>query len=92
MKNLIITFLVLASINSLAEAKNSEKFLEIKTHVVKMGMGADKMYRLELREFAAVYHAEERFASCLQKSIKENKEATLRVSVQSLIVQECKVN
>ena len=79
--------------NVFAESKNhlKEKPLSIKSHVVRMLMESDKTYRLQLREYAAVYHADEKFASCLQRSIKENKEASLVVSSQSLIVRECKV-
>ena len=97
MKKIItfIGFILLLSMttNLYAETKNhlKEKPLIIKSHIVRMLLESDKTYRLELREYAAVYHADEKFSSCLQRSIKENKEASLVVSSQSLIVRECKV-
>ncbi|MBC7712776.1 MAG: hypothetical protein H7177_05530 [Rhizobacter sp.] len=87
MKTLIALILIFSTTTAFAE-----KSLEIKTHVVKMAMDGNNMYRLELREFAAVYHADEKFAPCLQTSIKEKKQAMLKVTAQSLVVLECKVN
>lgn len=96
MKKIILMLAALFTVNSFdlfAEIKKdqSEKSLTIKAHVVKMLMDGKKLYRLELREFAAVYHAEEKFAPCLSKSIKEDKEVSLTISSQSLIVLECKI-
>lgn len=95
MKKLIIftlvAFMTAISTKLHAEEKThrSEKSLTFKAHIVKILMGGDKLYKLELREFAAVYHAEDKFFPCLEKSIKENKEVTLTVTSQSLVVMEC---
>ena len=91
-KFLFFTFLFSTCL--LAEDKKhlKEKPLTIKTIVVKMQLDHKKMYRLELQEFAAVYHAEERFADCLKRSVKENRKVSLVVSSQSLIIRECKVD
>lgn len=79
--------------NLFADTKKviEEKPMTINSHVVNMLLDGHNMYRLELREYAAVYRAEEKFVSCLQQSIKENKKVTLIVSSQSLIVKECKI-
>ena len=95
MKKLIFfAVLFLVSNNVFAKTKNhlEEKSLSIKSHVVRMILDANKMFRLELREYAAVYHADEKFLDCLQQSMKENKVVSLTISSQSLIVRECKID
>lgn len=92
MKNLILIICFLTSTNLIAESKQVEKTLILKNHVVKMTLQTHNQYRLELRESAAAYMADEKFAPCLQKSIKENKEATLKVAVFSLNVLDCKID
>ena len=89
----IILISLILSISAFAGTKShlKEKPLSIKSQVVKMLMGGNKIYMLELRDFAAVYYAHEKFSSCLQRSTKENKKVSLIVSSQSLIVRECKV-
>ena len=89
----IIFISLILSISAFAGTKNhlKEKPLIIKSQVVKMLMGGNKIYRLELYDFAAVYYAHEKIASCLHRSMKENKKVSLIVSSQSLIVRECKV-
>lgn len=89
MKTIIL--LITLSLSSFAFAEKEEKSLEIKAHVVKMLMTPKKVYRLELAEFAAAYFAEEKHAPCLQKAMRENKKATLKVAAYSLNVLECKV-
>ena len=94
MKNLMgLILMLLVSTNIFAEKKNhlDEKPLSIKSNVVKMLLDANQMYRLELTEFAAIYHADEKFAACLRQSIKDKKKVVLTVSSQSLIVRDCKV-
>jgi hypothetical protein len=68
-----------------------EKTIELKNHINKMTLQGNNTYRLELRESAAAYYAPEKLAPCLQKSIKENKKATLKVAVYSLTVLDCKI-
>lgn len=90
MKNLIIISSLLISSALFAETKKVEKTVVLKNHVVRMSLQGNNQYRLELRESAAVYMAAEKFAPCLQKSIKENKKATLTVAAFSLNVVDCK--
>lgn len=78
------------SSNLWADSAKPEKTLVLKNHVVRMNLQANKMYRLELRESAAAYQAEEKFAACLEKSIKEKSIAELTVTVFSLNVIDCK--
>ena len=92
MKSIILTSFFMFSSFVLAESKKSEKTLELYAHVVSMSLASNGLYRLELREYAAAYHAEEKFVPCLQKAIKENKTTTLKVSAYSLLVQECRVD
>ncbi len=68
-----------------------EKSMEFKAHVVKMMMTKDKLFRLELLEFAAAYHAEDKFEPCLQQAMKEKAEVILKVSPTTLMVKECTV-
>ena len=90
---MIYGLMFLVSTNLFAEKKNhlDEKPLSIQSNIARMLLDANKMYRLELTEYAAVYHADEKFAACLQQSIKEKKKVALTVSSQSLIVRDCKV-
>lgn len=74
----------------MAQEKKAEPTREVKDRIVKMVLEKEKFYRLELAESAAAYHAHETFVPCLQKSIKEKKTATLKVTVYSLNVVECK--
>lgn len=91
MKKLILLMILFSSSIINAEEAKAEKTLEIKAHIVKMIMAGNKTYDLELREFAAVYHAEEKFSPCLKKAMKENQAATLKISAFSLNVLECSV-
>ena len=93
MKTSILLLTLLMSSFTLAQetGKREEKTVEIKAHIAKMLMTPKKVYRLELVELAAAYFAEEKFAPCLQKAMKENKKATMKVAAYSLSVLECKV-
>jgi len=73
------------------DLSKAEKTIELKNHINKMTLQGNNLYRLELRESAAAYHAPEKLSACLQKSIKENKKATLKVAVYSLTVLDCKI-
>lgn len=77
--------------NESLNSSRPEKTIELKNHVNKMTLQNNNHYRLELRESAAAYYAPEKFATCLQKSIKENKAATLTVAAYSLTVLDCKI-
>lgn len=94
MKQLTLIISLLFISNVLADETlnlaRPEKTIELKNHINKMSLQGNNMYRLELRESAAAYHAPVKFAPCLQKSIKENKKATLKVAVYSLIILDCK--
>lgn len=74
----------------MADTSKPEKTVLLKNHVVKMNVLDNESYRLELRESAAAYHAEEKFVPCLQKAMKENKKAHLTVGAFSLKVLDCK--
>lgn len=87
MKIIIISLLI--SSGAFAETRK-EKNLDIKAHIQNMLLEKNGYYRLELKEFAAVYMADAKFATCLQKAMKDNKHALLKVSAFSLNVQECK--
>lgn len=87
MKSLILMTMIFST--SIAYAQKEEKILDMKAHVQKMMMTNDKLFRLELREFAAVYYAEEKFEPCLQAGMKENREVLLKVTALSMKVQEC---
>ncbi|MEA9356754.1 hypothetical protein SHI21_11085 [Bacteriovorax sp. PP10] len=89
MKNIILIMSLFTSFTAMAEQKE-ERVIELKNHVNKMTLQGNKQYRLELRESAAAYYADEKFAPCLQKSIAENKTATLKVAAYSLNILECK--
>lgn len=91
MKSIIISLLMTAASFNLyaAPAKKEEPTMELKAHIVKMMLSDKGVYNLELREYAAVYHAEEKHITCIQEAIKENKQATLKVSARSLFIQEC---
>lgn len=89
MKNIILIMSLFASFSAMAEQK-AERVIELKNHVNKMTLQGNKTYRLELRESAAAYYADEKFAPCLKKSIAENKTATLKVAAYSLNILECK--
>ena len=91
MKYVIIIILLSFTIRAYAEDKKAEKTIEFKAHIVKMMMTKDKQFRLELKEFAAAYHAEESFEPCLQQAMKEKSQALLKVSSETLFVQECTV-
>lgn len=95
MKKLTLTASLLFIFNLMADETlnlaKPEKAIELKNHVNKMTLQSNNLYRLELRESAAAYHAPESLAPCLQKSIKENKKATLKVAVYSLTVLDCKI-
>ncbi len=86
---LIILITVLTASSFLYAESTPEKTLELKAHVVKMMMTKDKLFRLELREHAAAYMAEEQYEPCLQQAMKENREVALKVTAYSLKVQEC---
>lgn len=88
MKQFMLT-ISLIMFSSLHAEDKPEKTLELKAHVVKMMMTKDKLFRLELREHAAAYLAEEQFEPCLQAAMKENREVALKVTAYSLKVQEC---
>lgn len=90
MKNVILTLSFLMSSNLWAETAKPEKTLVLKNHVVRMNLQANKMYRLELRESAAAYQAEEKLAPCLEKAIKDKSIAELTVTAYSLKVIDCK--
>jgi hypothetical protein len=90
MKNIMLTILFLMCSNLWAEAAKPEKTLILKNHIVRMSLQPNKMYRLELRESAAAYQAEEKLAPCLEKAIKENSIAELTVTAYSLKVVDCK--
>nr|BDT26964.1 hypothetical protein BHI3_04300 [Bacteriovorax sp. HI3] len=94
MKTSILLLTLLMSSFTLAQeaGKREEKTIEIKAHIAKMLMTPKKVYRLELVELAAAYFAEEKFAPCLQKAMKENKKATMKVAAYSLSVLDCKVD
>ena len=62
MKKIILSLSILSSITVFAETAKPEKTLDLSAHVAKMAMGPQNVYRLELREFAAAYFAEEKFA------------------------------
>lgn len=89
MKKILIINLLL-SWSVMAETK--EKTLDIKAHVNSMTMEKTGTYRLELKEYAAAYMADEKHYKCLQKSMKENKPANLKVHAYSLKVLECKID
>lgn len=91
MKSIIISLLIaIASFNlHAAPAKKEEPTMVLKAHIAKMMLSDKGIYNLELREYAAVYYAEEKHTACIQEAIKENKEATLKVSAHSLFIQEC---
>jgi hypothetical protein len=91
MKKLILLMILFSSSIIKAEEAKAEKTLEIKAHVVKIIMAGNKTYDLELREFAAVYHAEEKFSPCLKKAMEKNQAAILKISAFSLNVLECSV-
>lgn len=85
--------LVLALITTSVQAENKkapEKTLELKVHINKMHLTTNNLYRLELAELAAAYHAETKFETCLKRAVQEQKEVTLKVTAYSLIVQDCK--
>ncbi len=71
-------------------AAKKEDTLELNVHVNKMQLTAKNLYRLELAELAAAYHAEEKFVPCLKQAISEKKEITLTVTTYTLMVQDCK--
>ena len=83
-----ILLLSLLSFSAMAE----EKIIKIEAHINKMQIAKNNTYRLELKELAAVYHANEEFVPCLQISIKENKKVLLEVEAYTLQVKSCKVN
>ncbi|MBY0413678.1 MAG: hypothetical protein K2Q18_05915 [Bdellovibrionales bacterium] len=88
MKIIIMAF-IFSSLNLYAK-KSPEKVLTIKTRIVKM-MLEKEIYKIELEDYAAVYYANEKILPCLQKSMKENKTATLEVTAYSLNIQKCNV-
>ncbi len=90
MKNIILTLSVLISSALWADTAKSEKTLILKNHIARMNLQGNKMYRLELRESAAAYQAEEKLAPCLEKAIKEKSIAELTVTAYSLKVIDCK--
>ncbi len=86
---ILALFLITTSVQ--AESKKApEKTLELKVHINKMHLTANNLYRLELAELAAAYHADVKFEPCLKKAIQDQKEVTLKVTAYSLMVQECK--
>lgn len=91
MKAFILTLTLVMTTNLQAETKKAEKMVEFKAHVTKIMMEPSKKYRVDLAEFAAVYHSEDKFAACLMQSMKENKQALLKVNAQSLEIKECTV-
>lgn len=90
MKILLLTGSILCSNMAIAETKKPGPVVELKNHVTKMILEKKNSYRLWLLESAAVYHAQSKFSSCLEKSIKEQKIVTLKVSAYSLQVIDCK--
>jgi hypothetical protein len=92
MKKIFCGLLFMTSFLINASETKVEKALEIKAHVSKMSLSSNNLYRLELKEFAAAYFASEKFVPCLQKAIKENKEATLKVDAYSLKVEDCHID
>jgi hypothetical protein len=89
MKTIIFLITLLGSLSVFAETKKEEKTLEIKAHIDQIMLASGKTYRLQLREFAAIYKADEAFVPCLQKAMQEKKQATLVISAYSLVVKKC---
>ena len=90
MKKILCVLLVINSFALKAFEEKAEKSLEIKAHISKMTLSSNNLYRLELKEFAAAYFAEEKFVGCLQKAIKEKNLVNLKISAYSLNVLDCK--
>jgi translation initiation factor IF-2 len=70
-------------------AYSSEKIIKFEVHINKLILSANKNYRLELRERAAIYHADEKYLACLQDSLKNDKLVILEVEAYSLNVKNC---
>lgn len=90
-KYLFIFLIFLNSFNLFAQSLKREKIISFKTHVKKMVLAENNLYKVSLVEFAAVYRAPEEVSLCLQKAIKEKKKASLKVGANTLIILDCKV-
>ncbi len=87
MKILLISLIFIQV--TFAESKR-EKTLNLKASIHSMLLEKNGNYRLELTEYAAAYTSLPKFLPCLQKSMKENKKANLKVDAFSLNVLDCK--
>ena len=92
MKNIFFITTILFSVSLYAVSQTEEKSIMLNAQIIKIALIQKNTYRLELKEFAAVYYAEEKFISCLQQSLRKKKQATLKVAAYSLSVQECHID
>lgn len=88
MKFTIFLALVFSS-NLQAAAEKKTPTIKIKSNVTKVMLLKDKIYKVDLAEYAAVYYAEEDLLACLNHSINKQKAATLVVDPKTMKVVKC---
>jgi hypothetical protein len=91
MKNIIFFLLITFMPVSLYAKNDSEKTINLQAHIEKILLVNDS-YEVEFLEYAAVYKAGEQFLTCLQKSMRENKKAAIKVNSLTLKIVQCDAN
>lgn len=89
MKKIILLslFLLSLSVNAALENTITDNFIVTKVFLNK----AKKHYEVSLTLMAGIYKADEKFVSCLQKSLESKKEAKITYEAMGLKITDCKI-